>query len=101
MKRLLFGCILLLSACSMAPLMQDSGFQGIAVGANISEVECVYGEPYEMRTLPNGMSEYRYVQRIDCGSTAVEIIEYTFTVCQGKIVGKNRRQLGASTFGYQ
>lgn len=89
---LVLSVCLLLTSCYSAPLMQDCTFQAVAVGARISEVEAVYGEPYSVRNLPNGNQEYLYIQRIDCGSSSVEVTEYAFTVCQGKIVGKNRRE---------
>ena len=88
--------LFLLCSCMTAPLMQDSGFAAIAVGTPISEIESIYGEPYDIRTLPNGMQEYRYVQRIPCGSS-VEQTEYTFQVRQGKVVSKDRHQLPGSS----
>jgi len=91
----LLGIVLI--GCSHAPIMQDAGFQGIVIGAPIQELTVVYGEPYEVCDLSNGMQEWRYVQRIDCGTTAVEQTDFIFIVCQGRIVSKHRQQHSGCT----
>lgn len=91
--------IVLLCGCVAAPLMRDSGFDAVGVGSNISDIEAVYGEPFEVRSQSNGTQEYVYIQRINCGSSSVEMTEYVFTVRQGTIVGKCRREHSTPSVG--
>lgn len=80
--------------------MQQGYFDQVAVGSSISAVETIYGEPYEVRGLPNGLQEYVYMQRIDLGKSAIEQLEFVFLVNQGIIIGKDRKQSGTSSFQF-
>ena len=91
---------LLLYGCSTAPLMQESGYHAIAIGSEIQGVEAMYGEAYDVRELPNGVQEYRYLTRIPCGMKDVDQVEYVFQVHQGKIVGKNSKNISTCDFQF-
>lgn len=76
------------SGCMTAPLFKESSYNAIAVGSDIEGVVAIYGEPYEIQELPNGVQEYHYLQRIPCGAKRVEQVDYVFLVRHGKIVSK-------------
>ena len=97
-QKLSYFLLLILCGCSVAPLIRESDFNGIALGGEIQRVEAIYGEPYEIRELPNGVEEYSYIQRIPCGARGIEQIEYIFHVRKGNIVGKCRREASTSSF---
>ena len=82
--------LFMLSSCSIHPLMQDQEFALIALGADIQSLENYYGTPYEIRDLKNGVIEYSYIQRIPCGKTGMEQVEFLFKVHEGKIIEKLR-----------
>ena len=94
----LWGSLSLVIGCTSAPLMKESYFNDVAVGTNISSIERTYGEPYEVHDLPNGRQEYCYIQRIELGRSAVEQIEFVFTIDQGQVIGKECRRSGTSCF---
>lgn len=86
--------------CATAPLMQESHFNQIAVGSDIAGIEQVFGEPYEIRQLPNGFQEYCYMQRIATGRSGTEQQEFVFVVNQGRIVGKDSKTSGSPSFQF-
>ena len=86
--------------CATAPLMQVSHFNQIAVGSDIAGIEQVFGEPYEIRQLPNGFQEYCYMQRIATGKSGIEQQEFVFVVNQGRVVGKDCKVSGTSSFQF-
>lgn len=94
------AALIFVSGCMTAPLMQESYFNQVASGVNISDVECIYGEPYEVRILSNGRQEYVYIQRIDLGRSAVEQLEFVFVVDQGTVVGKDCRRHSTSSIQF-
>ncbi|MEI8364896.1 MAG: hypothetical protein WCF65_00620 [Parachlamydiaceae bacterium] len=89
-KICLLMALAVLCGCATAPLMQEAQFNAVAVGSEIDRIAATYGEPYEVRDLPHGVKEYRYVQRIPCGATTIEQVDYIFHVRNGRVVGKNR-----------
>lgn len=92
--------LIVLTGCVTAPLMQQGNFDQVAVGSPISNVEAVYGQPYDVRQLPNGFEEHVYIQRIALGRSAVEEMEFVFVVNQGVVVGKDCKQGGTSNFQF-
>lgn len=101
MKHLFVVSILVfMTSCMTAPLMQESYFNQVATGCQITQIEATYGEPYEIRQLPNGTQEYAYMQRIELGSSAVEQLEFVFLVDQGRVVGKQCKRNGTSSFQF-
>lgn len=94
------ACAGLLTACMPSQIMSPSAFDAVAVGGGIQEVEDVYGAPFETVHLPGGMEEYHYIQRYELPGGGGEQQTYVFTVCQGKIVGKDRRQQRDSFFRF-
>ena len=102
MKKMALAMIAALSmaSCVVAPLMQEAYFNRVATGSNISEIEMQYGKPYEIRPLPDGTQEYLYIQRIELGSSAVEQLEFVFLVNQGRVVGKQCKRNGTSSFQF-
>lgn len=90
----------LLTGCAMAPMMSPSGFNAVAVGGNIRDIESLYGRAFDVQELPGGMQEHHYVQRIELPSGGVEQTTYVFTVWQGRIVGKEKREQRNSCHRY-
>ena len=88
------------SGCTTAPLMEEKYFVEVTAGTEISSVENIYGEPFEIRSLSNGQKEYSYVKRIDLGRSAVDQQEFIFRVDQGKIIGKECKNSGTSGFQF-
>jgi hypothetical protein len=87
-------------SCATAPLMQESHFNQVAVGSDIAGIEQVFGEPYEIRQLSNGFQEYCYMQRIATGRSGIEQQEFVFVVSQGRVVGKDSKISGSSSFQF-
>lgn len=98
------SCILIfgicLAGCTAVPLMKESYFNEVALGTEISHIERIYGEPYEVHLLSDGRQEYSYIQRIELGSSSVEQMEFIFTVDQGKVIGKEHKRHGTSCFQF-
>lgn len=88
--------VFLATGCNTAPIMQESYYTRVEKGVEISSIESVYGDPYEVRKLPNGLQEHAYVQRIELGNSAVEQTEFVFLVDKGKVVGKDCKRNGTS-----
>jgi hypothetical protein len=99
-KKLFFLLAILLAGCTTVPLMQQSYFDQVSAGSSISGVEAIYGQPYEIRELPNDLQEYVYIQRIDLGRSATEQMEFVFLVNQGVVVSKECRRSGTSNFQF-
>lgn len=93
-----FSLAMFLVSCVTVPLMQESYFNQVATGSLISEVEIVYGSPFQIRQLPSGLQEYIYIQRINLGRSAIEQMEYIFLVNQGIVVSKDCKQSGTPCF---
>lgn len=91
---------LITTCCTPAPLMEEKYFVEVTAGTEITSVEKLYGEPYEIRALSNGQQEYSYVKRIDLGRSAVDQQEFVFRVDQGKIVGKECKNSGTTGFQF-
>jgi hypothetical protein len=82
----------LLTACAMTSMMGPADYNAVAVGGSIQNVESIYGCAFDVKVLPGGVEEHYYIQRIELPSGTVEQTTYVFTVCQGKIVGKEKRE---------
>jgi hypothetical protein len=92
--------LFVMTGCAAAPLMQESYYNHVSPGANVADIEAIYGAPYEVRELPNGMQEYCYVQRVELGKSAVDQLEFVFTVSQGRVVGKHCKRNSTSNFQF-
>lgn len=92
--------LFLLCGCTVAPLMQTPYFDQVAIGSSISEVEAIYGQPFEIRQLPNGLQAYVYLQRINLGKSGAEQIEFVFLVNQGVIASKECKSHGISSLQF-
>lgn len=90
----------LVTGCNTAPIMQESYYTQVVSGVEISSIEKVYGDPYEVRKLPNGLQEHSYMQRIALGNSGVEQTEFVFLVDQGRVVGKDCKRNGTSSFQF-
>jgi hypothetical protein len=75
-------------------MFTNENFNAVGIGASIVQIEDMYGPPYDVRTLPNGLKEYRYIQRIYVNENAADQIEYVFTVSDGRIIDKQIRHIG-------
>jgi len=91
---------LVATSCTTAPLMEEKYFVEVTAGTEITSVEKIYGEPFEIRPLANGQQEYSYVKRIDLGRSAVDQQEFVFRVDQGKIISKECKNSGTSGFQF-
>lgn len=85
-----------LTGCSMAAIMTQERYQGVQIGTPISQVEEQYGEPYDVKTLPNGWLEYRYIERLEVGGGASEQIHYTLRVFEGRVMDKQMQRIGGT-----
>lgn len=92
--------MLLATGCMTAPLMQESYFNQVPAGSSIADIELIYGEPYEVREMPNGLQEYSYIQRIGLGNSAVEQMEFIFLVKEGVVVSKDCKRSGTCSFQF-
>lgn len=95
-----FHLFFALCACSTAFLMTPENFNAISTGAEIGKIEEIYGAPFDVKSLSNGIKEYRYIQRIDINADVSEQVEYVFTVRNGRIIDKQCRQQ-RSSFNFQ
>lgn len=92
--------LLLTTSCNTAPIMQESYYTQVVTGVEISSIEKVYGDPYEVRNLSSGLQEHSYMQRIALGNSAVEQTEFVFLVDKGRVVGKECKRNGTSCFQF-
>jgi hypothetical protein len=94
--------VVLLCSCSVAPLLTSENFNAIATGADIAQIEEMYGAPFDVTRLPNGLEEHRYIQRIYVNENATDQIEHVFIVKDGRVIGKQLRQTGGvASFQFQ
>ena len=84
-----FLFLLILTACSTGKFLNKSGFETITVGSDIQIIESQYGEPYDVQNFPNGMKEYRYIERIEIAPGVTEHLHYILIVApNGKVIRK-------------
>lgn len=90
-------CLLLvLSGCTSYALMSPTNFNTIAVGIDVTQIEEIYGTPFDVIDLPNGNQEYRYLQRFDLNPDNTEQIEFVFVVRNGRVIDKQYREKSSS-----
>jgi len=61
-------------------MMTRERFATIQVGSDIASVEAIVGSPYSIRSLGNGIDEYKYLERIQIGPNTTDQIEYILYV---------------------
>lgn len=87
--------VLILCSCSAGPILTSDNFDRVAIGASMAQIKDMYGTPFDVKSLPNGSEEYRYIQRIYVHQNVTDQIEYVFIVRNGRVIDKRCREVGS------
>lgn len=93
MRSLILVCgLCLLAAClGHRTMMTRENYDDINLGATISQVTAVAGDPYSIHSKGDGTEEYEYIERIDMGRELVSENHYYIIFRNGQVVGKREK----------
>jgi len=88
----LFSLILLACACnSYSSAMSRQQYDDVLLGASISDLMCLLGEPYSVRCLCDGVEEYQYIERVSQNDELAYENHYFIKVVNGQVVSKRMK----------
>lgn len=89
------GLQLSLVSCTVYQGINRNTFSSIQEGTHITVVEQEYGLPYDSKTLPNGLIEKRYIERLEVSHGVTGQIHYILTTTSdGRIIDKRIENVG-------
>lgn len=92
---LLIGLGLNLTSCTTYQGMNQSTFSSIQEGTTMTVVQDHYGAPYDSKTLPNGLIENRYIERLEISHGVTGQVHYILiTTSDGRIIDKRIENVG-------
>lgn len=92
---ILSGLVPFLLSCHLSTaMMTRRTFEQISIGTPVDTVEELAGSPYDIATGENGVSYYRYLERIQTGPNQICQETYLLTVVNGRVVAKEQKRGG-------
>jgi len=78
-----------LTACfSRQAVMTRNGYADVEIGMSSSDVQKLYGKPYNVYSKGDEKETYEYIEKIRMGDEVIEQRRYYIVVVDGKVIGK-------------